>query len=84
MSAGQFLNSAVSYVNAQVVKHAQRRTARPQGAAAALSSVSIFVLLISGCACVSPILSNSFTAGAAMSRHVSIYKVAPHLFHTSL
>lgn len=36
MSAGQFLNSAVNYVNAQVVKHAQRRTARPQGAVAAL------------------------------------------------
>ena len=52
----------------------------------AVSSDSIFALLISSCArlCVSPILSNAFTAGPAMSRHVSIYKVAPSLFHTSL
>ena len=46
----------------------------------ALSSVGIFALYL----CVSPILSTSFTAGAAMSRHVSIYKVAPNLFHASL
>lgn len=46
----------------------------------ALSSVGIFALYL----CVSRILSNSFTAGAAMSRHVSIYKVAPNLFHASL
>lgn len=67
MSAGQFLNSAVSYVNAQVVKHAQRRTARPQGAAAALSRHGAGLVTSRGLVLVSPVKYVSFLKYFAIS-----------------